>query len=231
MNKKFNYTGCDNLEVMASARNYNAYLLSLVGTLQKGQKILDFGAGSGTYADDLKATRTQIDCVEPDVTLAGILKKKGYTVFSDAKNLTAKYDIIYTFNVFEHIKDDKNSAKILVKHLKPGGMLVIYVPAFQTLFSSMDKKVGHYRRYRKWMLKELLADQDVSISRLQYCDPIGFFAALAFKVVGNSNGDLSPGSIKFYDRLIFPVSRLIEPLTKHFFGKNAVIIVQKDHQL
>lgn len=227
MNKIFNYTGCDNLEVMAGARNYNAYLLSLVGTPKKSHKILDFGAGSGTYADELKSTSAQVDCVEPDATLTKILKKKGYKVFGDAKDLTAKYDTIYTFNVFEHIKDDKKSARALVEQLKPGGTLVIYVPAFQVLFSSMDTKVGHYRRYRKSMLKELLSDQGVTITKLQYCDPIGFFAALAFRFVGNSNGDLSPGSIKFYDRFIFPVSRFVEPLTKHFFGKNAVIVVRK----
>lgn len=226
MNKTVNYSGCDNLEVMASAHNYNAYLISLLGTPKKSQKILDFGAGSGTFADELKAMQAQIDCVEPDVTLAKTLKKKGYTVFSDAKDLTAKYDIIYTFNVFEHIKDDEKSARTLVNHLNPGGTLVIYVPAFQTLFSSMDTKVGHYRRYRRAMLKELLADHNVAISKLQYCDPIGFFATLAFKLVGNANGDLSLGSIKFYDRFIFPISRFIEPLTKHFFGKNAVIIVR-----
>ncbi len=231
--KKFEYTGVDNLEVMSEAHNYNNYLIEIVQNAQKlikkdKPKILDFGAGSGTYTDMLKEKGITAECLEPDSKLQGVLKKKGYKVYGDVSELKPEsYDLIYALNVFEHIKNDEQVVKKLKKVLRPGGRLVIYVPAFQLLFTSMDEKVGHYRRYRKSMLSDYAHTANLNVEKLYYCDPIGFSAALAYRIFGNKEGNISPTSVKYYDRFAFPLSKVIQPLTRSFVGKNVLLVAVK----
>lgn len=215
---------------MLVAKNYNNFLLSLIEHNVRTQKlkILDFGAGLGTYADILVGKGYKIDCLEPDNKLKKRLEKKGFKTFNDVKDLKPySYDLIYALNVLEHIEDDRSSIVALSKALKKGGKLVIYVPAFQILFSSMDKKVGHYRRFRKNRLDRHATDAGLDVKELYYCDPLGFGVALVFKYLGNREGVVSSRSIKLYDRFIFPVSKLFQPIFKRFIGKNVVLIAEK----
>lgn len=219
---------------MSNAKNYNGYLINEVITAlgsnsRKKTKVLDFGAGSGTYAKLLSEEGIKPECLEPDATLQGVLKGLGFDVVTGSGKLKSNsYDLIYSLNVFEHIEKDAEEARVLFDKIKPGKKVLIYVPAFQLLYSSMDKKVGHYRRYRKNSLVAMMKEAGFEVTKARYCDPIGFFAALVFRFVGNSSGDISPGSVRLYDRYIFPISRVLEPLTKSFFGKNVLVVAQKN---
>lgn len=230
--KRAAYTGSDNLESMQEAVNYNDNLVSFIRKstkLNKSKNILDFGAGSGTYADILKNEGVIVDCLEPDAKLGDILKTKGYGVIPSIDKLTPNhYDVIFAFNVFEHIKDDNEVIAKLKKALNKNGKLIIYVPAFQVLFSSMDRRVGHYRRYTKPLLRKLALDNGYKISELVYCDPVGFFAALAYRFVGGKNGFVSPASIRFYDKFLFPLSKRLELIFRHVGGKNVLMIATKN---
>ncbi|WP_280504612.1 class I SAM-dependent methyltransferase [Nocardia farcinica] len=232
----FAYTGCDNLEVMARAVNYNTFLVDIVDRRLPADgaaadlRVLDFGAGSGTYADMLAERGIAPECLEPDEELQHVLRAKGYKVVDfDAADPseTEQYDLIYTFNVLEHIKDDQSAAEQLASLLRPGGTLVVYVPAMEILFSAMDHKVCHYRRYRRTQLNRVLRNAGLDIDRSRYCDPIGFFATLAYKLVGSGDGDLNPRSIELYDRAVFPLSRAMQPLTGRMFGKNVLAVATK----
>lgn len=228
--KSFVYTGRENLEAMAEAKNYNQFLINFIkkNTKNTTSKILDFGAGSGTYADMLGKEGIKVDCLEPDAVLQKELSRKSYKVLSDVKDLKpATYDIIYALNVLEHIEDDESIVVALTNALKKGGKLIIYVPAFQVLFTSMDEKVGHHRRYRTDRLASHANKASLKVSELYYCDPLGFCAALAFKYIGSKDGVISSRSVKIYDTFIFPISRLMQPLLKRFVGKNVVLIAQK----
>ena len=107
--------------------------------------------------------------------------------------------------------------------LKPGGVFYVYVPAFQVLFSSMDRKVGHFRRYTKGSLLPRLRSAGFEVRRARYADSLGFAASLAFKWFGNDRGDLSPGGLTLYDRAVFPVSRALDLVCGPFFGKNLAV--------
>lgn len=227
--ESFAYTGCDNLEVMTEAVNYNRFLTdSVLERLPaQGGAVLDFGAGQGTYADMLAERGTRPDCLEPDPTLTGILTGKGYHVV-DYTAAEPTYDLIYSLNVLEHIKNDQEAIEQLAGWLRPGGRLVLYVPALELLFTSMDTKVGHYRRYRRAHLNRLVRNAGLRIESSRYCDPIGVFATLAFKVFGNDNGTISPAGLKLYDRVIFPLSRALHALTGRLFGKNLLLVAVND---
>ena len=229
----FVYTGCDNLEAMAEAKNYNDFLIELVEKAKlcvdtREPRILDFGAGSGTYADMLLEKGSKVDCLEPDLVLQKILKKKKYSVLTDIKDLKPNtYDVIYSLNVFEHIKDDESVVGLLKTALKPGGILLVYVPAFQLLYSAMDRKVEHQRRYRKERLRNFANNANLEILELSYYEPVGFAASLFYKIFGGKDGVLSPESVKFYDSYAFPISKFLQPATKYFFGKNLLMLARK----
>ena len=107
----------------------------------------------------------------------------------------------------------------------------MYVPAFRVLYSQMDTHVGHFRRYRRKPLKHLLQDTGFAIDAASYVDSLGYLATLVYKLVGSRSGSVSPGSVAFYDTVIFPLSRIIDFLSLGSFGKNLTMVATKPPQL
>jgi SAM-dependent methyltransferase len=222
------YTGTDNLGVMASAVNYNGFLTKTVlSWARAGDQILDFGAGIGTFAAAISKEGYELTCVEPDSRQAAMVAQSGLKVHCLLDQVAdASMDYIYTLNVLEHIENDQAALQQLKRKLKPGGRLLIYVPAFQILYSSMDRKVGHYRRYTASSLANLARTANFRIAYVRYVDCIGFFATLLYKLVGGETGNIDSHALTAYDRYVFPVSRLGDLLLGHFFGKNVLVVVE-----
>jgi SAM-dependent methyltransferase len=223
------YSGVENLEVMQEAVNYNRYLLDTVRRSAPPQgRILDFGAGSGQFAAPLAALGLDITAVEPDPLLQRRLAEKSIRAVPAIEQLPdASFEYIYTLNVLEHIDDDLGALRQLRAKLKAQGRLLIYVPAFPLLYTSMDAKVGHVRRYTRRVLVERVNAAGFDIERVGYADSIGFFATLAFKLTGNRDGTVSLAALKLYDRLVFPLSRALDLLTRRWFGKNLLLVCSK----
>lgn len=96
------------------------------------------------------------------------------------------------------------------------------------LYTNMDKKVGHFRRYEKEELINILKEANFTILKYRYFDFLGYFATLVYKYIDNS-GEVNPKSLKIYDRYIFPLSCLIDKLTfGKLIGKNLMIIARKE---
>lgn len=234
MAKTFDYTGVEVLEAMEYAKNYNNYLLRLVlKTIRKRQTrnsdVLDFGAGTGMYAKMLNQQfAIKPVCLEPDRKLKSNIAKEGFEVIDKLDKKAGRFGTVYSLNVFEHIKDDYRVAEQLFENMSEGATLLIYVPANQMLYSSMDRLVEHHRRYDKKGLETLLKDAGFTIQSLHYADPLGFFAALLYKLFDNGKGKVAPLGIKLFDTVAFPLSLALQPITKHLFGKNLVAIVIKE---
>ena len=226
---EFSYSGTDNLEVMAEAENYNAYLARLVKKQIVGAaRVIDFGAGIGTFAQPIHAAGLDIIGVEPDSGQRQRLLEKGIPCVSDIAEVEDGWaDAIYSVNVLEHIDDDRAILRALHAKLKPGGNLFIYVPAFQLLYSAMDKKVGHVRRYGRAELMDKVKEAGFQVIDSRYADSLGFLASLVYKWHGDDSGDINRGALKAYDRFVFPLSRAIDVLTSSFFGKNLSLVAKK----
>lgn len=223
------YTGTDILEAMAEAKRYNKFLVSLITCrLNESDRVVDFGAGIGTFAVAIEESCANLVCVEPDVKQISIMTSNNLNVVSDIAEIESEtIDFLYSLNVFEHIEDDQAALREVARVLKPNAIALIYVPARNILYSAMDKKVGHYRRYSKKSLRTLVHSANFEITRLEYVDCIGFFAALGYKVFGNSKGDLSIEVVKFYDRYLFPISRLLDKITHPAIGKNLMLELRR----
>jgi len=220
------YTGAKNLEDMGDAVNYNAYLSRLVRAYAlPTDRILDFGAGIGIFSLPLQKEGGDVSCVETDPRQLQCITENGVTGFADLAMVPDEtYDYIFTLNVLEHIDADQAALRDLARKLKPNGRLLIYVPAYQVLFSSMDRTVGHYRRYRLRGLSEQVRSAGFDIKEARYVDSVGFIASLIYKYFGRKDGLLNRNGVILFDRLAFPVSLLLDLVTKKLFGKNLLIV-------
>jgi len=130
----------------------------------------------------------------------------------------------YSINVLEHIQDDIEILQELRSVMLKGGRLFLFVPARTELYSVMDYCVGHYRRYEPWQLRSLLERTGFKITSLRYFDFAGYFATLFCKHAGNLinwQGGLSSSCVSFYDKCIFPISRVMDTVTAgKVIGKN-----------
>lgn len=223
------YSGTDNLEVMAEAANYNEFLLNLIyRDINDGSEVLDFGAGIGTFANKLRDLNCCVACVEPDPEQFQILKNNNFSVYRDLQDVrSGSLDFIYSLNVLEHIDDDLAALRGLYEKLKPDGKALIYVPALQFLYSSMDQKVGHYRRYSLRKLVELAKEAGFSVKRAQYVDSLGVLATLLYKIAGGKDGSINIHALRIYDQFVFPVSRFFDHIFGKVAGKNVYIVVEK----
>jgi SAM-dependent methyltransferase len=160
--------------------------------------------------------------------MAEVLESKGYAVWRRLEEIPpGSVSHVFSFNVLEHIEDDAAAIRSLLAALAPRGRVLVYVPAFQVLFSSMDRKVGHFRRYRKDSMTRLFESNGYRVQSARYADCLGYAASLAFRVVGNRQGDLSRRSVRFFDRWLFPLNRLLDPLFGRWFGKNLTIVAER----
>lgn len=190
--------------------------------------VVDFGAGVGTFAKRVRREGFNVLCIEPDEGQRRRLLDEGFEASPAIDALpdnTASF--IFCLNVLEHIRDDAATVARLEEKLRPGGVLLIYVPAFNCLWSSLDDQVKHYRRYTKRSLRQLVEDAGLAVEELRYADSLGFLAALVFRGLRRGAGTITARSITSYDRWVFRPSRVLDKLFHPFFGKNVYVIARK----
>ena len=218
---EFKYSGGENLEVMSLARNYNNDIFKfIIKNINKESNVLEFGAGKGEYCNRLVGS-FDTEVVELDGEyFKFLLCKNKYSRISETNK---KYDLIYCINVLEHIENDMQILLEFYDHMKENATLKLFIPARKEIFSSMDKLEGHYRRYTKKSIYKLLTESGFEINKCEYFDMIGYFATLIYKLSG-ADGTLNKKAFIFYDKVIFPISRVLDKLTiGNLIGKNLIV--------
>ncbi len=113
----------------------------------------EVGGGHGGVCFELKKLGVNTIAIEPLAVGAAILSKNGVKTYCATLEQLALPDNSITaigiFDVLEHIADTQTFLAEIYRVLKPGGSLIITVPACQFLFSDYDSEIGHLRRYSK----------------------------------------------------------------------------------
>lgn len=214
--------------MLKEARNYNRWLVDQVVAAKPPQaaEIIDLGAGRGTFSEALRERGWEVTCVEPDPENQVMLRDKRFLVQGGMEERDPEScDFVYTLNVLEHVPDDEGLIRIVFSRLRNGSRFFIFVPAFPILWSPLDDHVEHQRRYRRAPMVAMLRRAGFIVERARYADCLGFFAALLFG--RSAEAKITPRGIWFYDRLLFPVSRFLDPIFGHFFGKNLAVLCRK----
>lgn len=162
--------------------------------------VLDVGCGSGHNLPMLGEFGT-VDAVELDDQARAIAARRlGRPVMNaplpELDGVPDRhYDLVGAFDVIEHIQDDRGALESIAKKLKPGGTLLMTVPAHQWMWSSHDVLNHHKRRYSKRSLKRLIDGSPLKLRKVGYFNsllfPVAVAQRMASKLRSNEDADLA----------------------------------------
>jgi SAM-dependent methyltransferase len=105
---------------------------------------------------------------------------------ADAMNLPfidRCFDLVVALDLLEHLPDENLGVREMWRILKPGGYLVIFVPAFEWLWSKMDEVARHIRRYDAVQLRRILINHGFLIQRVTYANMLLFPLMIAYRLI------------------------------------------------
>lgn len=121
-----------------------------------------------------------------------------------------RYDTIICMNVLEHVDDDVTALRELKRLLRDDGVLILLVPAHKSLYNSIDRAVGHFRRYSKQELVSKLRRAGFLICEVFYYDVFGIIGwYLNGNLLGRRNIDRR--AFGFFNTLV-PILRILDRL-------------------
>jgi len=222
----YTYEGTE-LDLFAAARNWKAYWLEQIAPYVRG-RVLEVGAGQGTNTGAFLSLPSVevVTCLEPDAQLLDTLRLAHPTVDARIGTLAdlddgLLFDTIVYIDVLEHIEDDSREVEQAAKHLAPGGHLVVLSPAHPWLFTPFDAAIGHYRRYTRGVL-QALTPPTLQMVNSFYLDSVGMVLASAANKVLLKQAAPTASQIALWDRVMVPMSRLVDPLLQKKIGKTVV---------
>lgn len=204
-------------------RDILADYITRYARLPAAARILEIGCGTGHNLPML-ARFGQVDAIEIDPAARAIASQRlgravGSAPLPELGDIERHaYDMVAVLDVVEHIDQDVAALKAMAECLKPGGKILITVPAHQWMWSAHDVVNHHKRRYSKRTLTEALKAAGLSWRKLGYFNSLLFPAAVAARAVGRLTGkddsDDSPPAK--------PINTLFEAifrLERHAVGK------------
>lgn len=156
-------------------------------------RILEVGCGTGHNLSMLRKF-AEVDAVELDESVRAIAETRlGRQVMSDRlpelQGVPDKaYDLIGAFDVIEHINDDQAALQAIARKLRPGGKLVLTVPAHPWMWSAHDVVNHHKRRYSKRSLKALVDASPLNLGSIGYLNSLLFPLAIAERMASKLAG-------------------------------------------
>ncbi len=178
-----------------------------------GKQVLDIGCGTGFFSKNLSNEGYEVTSVDGSDLALEYCKKRGLTnlVLADACKLPFpenSFDSIVALDILEHLNDEKGAIQEWIRVLKPGGVMLIFVPALPALWSPQDIKLQHQRRYTKKTLVKIL--NELRIEKLSYFNTFLFLPVFLFRMITN----LFPFLVKNRDEL-----DMTSPALNSFLGK------------
>jgi SAM-dependent methyltransferase len=164
-------------------------LIERIVRLPHKAKILEVGCGTGHNLAMLKAFGS-LEASELDRCARAVANKRlpGKVKSAKLPDLSMfkrnGYDLIALLDVLEHVPDDLASLRAIHMRLKPGGALLLTVPANPWMWSAHDAAHHHFRRYTKKQLEELFLRSGLEVQLLSYFNTLLFPLVAAARVVG-----------------------------------------------
>ncbi len=131
-----------------------------------------------------------------------------------------------SYNVLEHIVDHVGALRSMGELVRPGGAVVIIVPAFMFAMSPVDIATGHVRRYTKKTLGKAMTDAGLEVERIHYANAlglIGYFAATSVFRLAPKEGPM----VKVYDKVVLPATKAVEQKIRPPFGQSVFAVARR----
>ncbi|HUS16600.1 MAG TPA: class I SAM-dependent methyltransferase, partial [Chloroflexia bacterium] len=176
--------GHETLRRMADVDHYNAWIARLIRPFV-GRRVVEVGCGIGNMtgyfldadlvcAFDLLpesaewvgakfAAQPQVHVQQGDICDAAFV----------ATLVHHRFDTVVSINMLEHVADDQHALGQMYRLVEPGGHLLLFVPAGSYLFGSLDRALGHYRRYDRPHLAAQVQAAGFTLEHLYYVNLLG----------------------------------------------------------
>ncbi|HET8652899.1 MAG TPA: class I SAM-dependent methyltransferase [Gaiellaceae bacterium] len=151
-------------------------LLDLFLSAAPGQRVLDAGAGQGSMSARLDRLGFEVTSADASEAAVDVLRSRlrGDVVRASVTDLPfpdASFDAAVLGEVLEHVEDDRAALDEVARVVRPGGAIVLSVPADPELFGPSDEWAGHFRRYSRDALLDVCAAAGLVVER---CSAWGF---------------------------------------------------------
>jgi len=220
------------LEGLATAVNHRRWFVELA-LPYLGDNPIEVGSGLGYYAMEWaphfpRFTATEADperLVQLKERLAGVP-----TVNVRELLLPCEGDGDFTgavsYNVLEHIVDHVGALRSMGQLVRPGGAVVIIVPAFMFAMSPVDIATGHVRRYTRRTLAAAMTAAGLRVERIHYANALGllgYYTATSIFKLTPKEGPM----VKVYDRFVLPVTKAMEQVVRPPFGQSVFAVARR----
>ena len=224
------------LEIMADANNYSGWIYRRISPFI-GQRILEVGAGIGNFTR-LLLNRELVVVVDKHPSCVEYLKDR---LANNRKVIPMQFDIshpavrklspyefdtVICLNVLEHVEDDVGALAHMHAVLRPGGLLILLLPAFQFLYGSVDSSLGHYRRYGRKSLVPKLIQAGFQVEKTFYMNMVGMAGWFLNNRILKWREE-SARQIGFFDRFVAPWAERLERLIPPPLGLSLIGIGRK----
>jgi SAM-dependent methyltransferase len=144
----------------------------LAGVGSKPLRILDYGSGTGGNTSAYGSFGHVVG-IEPDSAAVRLAHQRGGALYCRTSGTAlpfrnGSFDVVMASDVLEHIDHDGKAVSEISRVVRPGGSVILSVPAHGWLFSQHDTALHHFRRYSKRGVRELLERNRLLVRRLSY---------------------------------------------------------------
>ncbi|MEU8386610.1 class I SAM-dependent methyltransferase [Micromonospora sp. NPDC048842] len=219
------------LEGLATAVNHRRWFIELA-VPYLGDDPIEIGSGLGDYALEWSERLPRFTATEADPDRLVQLKER----LADRPNVVVRqmllphndrgdYSAAVSYNVLEHIEDHVGALQSMRDLVRPGGAVIIIVPAFQFAMGPADIATGHVRRYTKKTLGAAMTDAGLTIEKMHYANALGligyFMATKVFRLMPKEGP-----MVKVYDTLVLPATKAAEQLVLPPFGQSVFAVAR-----
>jgi SAM-dependent methyltransferase len=226
--------GAETLEIMSAAPQYNRWQYSRVARYL-GRRICEVGAGIGNMSSlILGGSPELLVLTDTDLYYQEALRRR----FESATNVIVdeltlpdrsagrrfqeyELDTVVALNVVEHIADDVEALRSIATMLRPRGRVVVLVPAMPALFGSLDRELGHQRRYTRGSLIRTISAAGFQVQSAFYFNLLGMLGWW-FNAHVRTAPRIPAAQLRYFETLV-PILRMEDHLPLPF-GQSVIAI-------
>jgi len=227
----------DDLRQMTMADRYLRWQFELVRPHLLGN-VLEIGGGIGNFTPEVAGVVQTVTSIEPNRYCFEELKQRTSNLSNvrvlniSAEDLTIylpsqfEFDVVLCMNVLEHIHDDRQALAVFCRHLRIGGQLVLQVPAVQVVYGEIDRRLGHYRRYSRTKLRQMLASLGYQVRVQRYFNTVGLIGWFWNAIITRKRAQVDR-QIHFFNRYIVPWLSQLEERIHPPLGQCLLVVAER----
>lgn len=202
----------------------------LVPRLASVDKIVDVGAGSAFFSEFLSNVfpKAHFYCVDTNYVQEIEILTPQVSLLRESSGIKA--DVLLFMDVLEHVEEDLELLNQYVSHANVGAKVLITVPAYMSLWSEHDVFLGHYRRYRRREVNDLVTSAGLEIEESRYLfsslfPAVYFLRKFGYRRGKGSNMATLPSPINW---LLLQIHKFEHRfLINKLFGLSVVVLARK----